>query len=298
MPFPWPGRRPALAPEVQQALAEVERLAGERDELADAARTLQRLLVASFGVADPEPAPAWPDPALPPERLRAAIAGGGLAFAAAPPPLDARALAERARRLCEALRPDNPGVEVFDRAIRRAPDSVAAHLALALAGDEPSLPPGLDVSRRDTWACLVRLAALPTLAALTARIGPDVLAAGPTDRATCPACGDAPVLAEERGLERRRWLRCGRCAGSWPAARLACPGCGTADHRLLRHLAVEGEEDRRRVVVCAACEGRLKVVATLGPLSPPGLLVAELAASHLDYVGLPAADGESPAPSV
>jgi hypothetical protein len=285
-----PGRRAPLPEDVQQALAEVERLAAERDELADTARTLQRLLVATFGVPDPDPPPAWAGPS--------GTSAGRPAFAVAPPTLPAGVLAERAGRLCEALRADNPGVEVIDRALRRAPEAVAAYLSQSLAGDEPGLPPGLDPARRDTWACLVRLAALPTLARLAAAVDPGWIEAAGADRGECPVCGDAPCLAEERGLERRRWLRCGRCAASWAAGRLSCPGCGTDDHRHLRHLAVEGEEQRRRVVVCTSCDARLKVVATLVPLSAPGLLVAELASSHLDFVGVPGegagAGGETP----
>ncbi len=52
----------------------------------------------------------------------------------------------------------------------------------------------------------------------------------------------------------------------------------------LRSLYVVGEESRYRLVVCDSCEFRLKVVSTLGPLSAPGLLVAELATAHLDFV--------------
>ena len=38
----------------------------------------------------------------------------------------------------------------------------------------------------------------------------------------CPLCGAWPALAEARGLERARRLRCGRCAGDWSFAGLRC----------------------------------------------------------------------------
>src|SRR6266699_2987679 len=38
----------------------------------------------------------------------------------------------------------------------------------------------------------------------------------------CPVCGAWPTLAEFRGLERKRWLRCGRCATGWEVPWLRC----------------------------------------------------------------------------
>ena len=52
-------------------------------------------------------------------------------------------------------------------------------------------------------------------------------------RGYCPACGAWPVLAEQRGLEQRRYLRCGLCASAWEVDRLLCPFCGNRDHLLL-----------------------------------------------------------------
>jgi hypothetical protein len=55
---------------------------------------------------------------------------------------------------------------------------------------------------------------------------------------------------------------------------------------------VEGEQDRFRLAICQRCGFRLKIVATLTPLSPPSLLVAELAAIHLDFID--PIEGETP----
>jgi len=49
----------------------------------------------------------------------------------------------------------------------------------------------------------------------------------------CPTCGAWPVFAEQRGLEQRRYLRCGLCTSSWEVDRLLCPFCATRDHALL-----------------------------------------------------------------
>ena len=81
--------------------------------------------------------------------------------------------------------------------------------------------------------------------------------------------------------------RCGCCAADWPVTRLACPFCGEADaDRLLRRFAA-GDADRYQRVDCATCGRVLKVVATLNPLSAPGLLVAELSTVHLDLLDEP-----------
>ena len=76
-------------------------------------------------------------------------------------------------------------------------------------------------------------------------------------------------------------LRCGRCASEWPAARLACYACGDPAPGGLVGWFVEGQESRRRLVRCRACGATLLVVATLGRLAPPALLVAELEAIPL-----------------
>jgi FdhE protein len=98
----------------------------------------------------------------------------------------------------------------------------------------------------------------------------------------CPTCGSWPLLGEFRGLEQRRFLRCGLCATAWEFPRLLCPFCGERDHQQLGYLHAEGEEASRRASTCDSCRGYVKMVATLTPLSEAALLVADLATLHLD----------------
>ncbi len=102
----------------------------------------------------------------------------------------------------------------------------------------------------------------------------------------CPTCGSWPHLAEYRGLEQLRFLRCGRCASGWEFPRLQCPYCATRDHHRLAYLHVEGEELRARVATCDGCGGYVKIVATLSALTAPELLVTDLATTHLDLAAL------------
>jgi FdhE protein len=132
-------------------------------------------------------------------------------------------------------------------------------------------------------ASVFRIGLLPDLAEVT-RGYAQVLATIVWDRGDCPYCGRPPVLAESRGLEQARWLRCGFCAGEWPAPRLACPFCRNSAPSARLERFVEGEGQRRRISACQSCGRYYKVVSTLARLSPPSLLVAELATMHLDFV--------------
>jgi len=100
----------------------------------------------------------------------------------------------------------------------------------------------------------------------------------------CPVCGASPALAESRGLEQRRFLRCDRCGAGWPSSRLRCPFCGENDHHALRTLFAEEDQGRCRLVLCDGCGGRLKVITSLAPLSHPGLVLAQFTMLYLDFV--------------
>jgi FdhE protein len=98
----------------------------------------------------------------------------------------------------------------------------------------------------------------------------------------CPVCGAWPILAEVRGLDRSRWLRCGRCGAAWEFTWLRCPFCGEADHERLRSLVPEVEDGGRRIETCLTCRGYLLSVQTLGALPSVELLLADAEAIELD----------------
>lgn len=144
---------------------------------------------------------------------------------------------------------------------------------------------------------VLRLCALPVLQPLSRELEAHWQRAS-WSPGFCPACGSWPLLAEFRGLNQLRWLRCGLCAAAWPADRLFCPFCETRDHRQLQTLTVEGSEQSYRVMACDSCGRFLRGLCTLTPLTPPGLLVAELqtmplelAAQARGYSGPPVAGG-------
>lgn len=102
----------------------------------------------------------------------------------------------------------------------------------------------------------------------------------------CPTCGGWPVLAELRGLERKRRLRCGRCGDDWGLPVLLCPFCGERDHKQLPSLLPEGQEQERRIDACRSCHGYLKTFSTLAALPPWGVPLRDVETLDLDVAAV------------
>lgn len=100
----------------------------------------------------------------------------------------------------------------------------------------------------------------------------------------CPVCGAWPTVAELRGLERTRWLRCGWCAAGWALPWLWCPFCGEHRHDRLGCLVPEARQDSRKVDTCLECRGYLKSLTTLEAMTPVAVLLADLETVELDLV--------------
>ncbi|PYN83001.1 MAG: hypothetical protein DMD96_04110 [Candidatus Rokuibacteriota bacterium] len=128
----------------------------------------------------------------------------------------------------------------------------------------------------------------------------------PTDWAYgyCPICGGWPVLAEMRGLDGARHLRCGCCGGDWRTEWLRCPFCGEDDHEELGSLVSPDSLPRQTIEVCDRCGGYVKTITTLTPMRPEHVVLQDLATLVLDVVALehdyrrPAAKGHEVAVSV
>jgi FdhE protein len=131
---------------------------------------------------------------------------------------------------------------------------------------------------------IAQMAALPLLQVCARAIGREV---SPSWReGYCPLCGAWPTLAEFRGLERKRWLRCGRCGTGWEVPWLKCPFCDETDHQHLGYLAPEDGETTRKVEVCDTCKGYVKAEPTVRPLSWWGVLLDDVATVPLDVAAL------------
>jgi FdhE protein len=128
------------------------------------------------------------------------------------------------------------------------------------------------------------LAAMPLLQALRRRFAPAV--ARHWHEGCCPICGDWPRLAELRGLERARHLRCARCGGDWQQPGVRCPFCDATGQGTRATLISEQDGEARKVETCTRCRGYLKVVSTLRAWPGDEVCLADLATIDLDLAAL------------
>lgn len=138
---------------------------------------------------------------------------------------------------------------------------------------------GVDAS---ALGVVAQLAAIPLLRACAVELASHVPESWMSGY--CPVCGAWPTLAELRGLERNRRLRCGRCSADWAIPVLQCPYCNELRHDRLRGLLPEGQEQTRRVDTCETCKGYLKACSTLQPMALRALATTDLATLELDMV--------------
>lgn len=202
--------------------------------------------------------------------------------------LDARAANRRLSRLLASAAESKSGAESasLGRAARRK-DLDALTLieasfrqdgeAVAGIAEQLGVEPG-------SLGSIAALAALPLLLTCGERLRKHVSAQW--SEGYCPICGAWPTLAEMRGLERARRLRCGRCAGDWAAPILQCPYCRTSDHRVLGSLLTEDLGDSRKVDVCDSCRGYVKTLTTLSPWPAYRVPIEDLATVDLDVIAL------------
>jgi FdhE protein len=105
-------------------------------------------------------------------------------------------------------------------------------------------------------------------------------------RGYCPVCAAWPTLAERRGLDRSRRLRCGRCSTQWEVPWLHCIYCGERNHERLRFLEADEHGELLKVETCASCKGYLKSIATLQGFPAFELLLQDLETVEFDLVAL------------
>ncbi len=132
---------------------------------------------------------------------------------------------------------------------------------------------------------LAGVASSPLLRACAAELTP-ALGAEPWRPGYCGICGAWPALAEQRGLERSRRVRCGRCGFDWAIEQQRCPFCDNRDHRRLGSLLLEEQGPAQSLAVCDECRCYLKTLTTLDPLPADEIVVEDLATLELDLVAL------------
>jgi FdhE protein len=252
--------------------------------LAGLAALYADLVAALFGTTVPLPAPCPVS-----QVVQAQLAAGVPLFRTQPPLLNHELLVCGWMEVCQTIsrhrdaadpeklaRAVAAGVLSLTQALRTIFDHGPSDFVRILRDD------GLDTK---LGTSVLRLAALPVLAAQVTVLQSSWQKVD-WPHGYCPACGSWPLLAEFRGLEQFRWLRCGLCGSGWQVDRIFCPFCEARDHRQLLDLFVEGREQKHRVNVCNGCRGFVRTLCTLTPLTVPELLVAELETLHLELLAI------------
>jgi FdhE protein len=164
--------------------------------------------------------------------------------------------------------------------------SACALVAAGLGADHAELDrwareTGVDEGALATAAHFASLPVLLRAGAVAAERIPS-----PWTHGYCPVCAAWPTLVELRGLERRRVLRCGRCATGWERDVLHCPFCGERDHRRQGALVPEGEAELLRLETCDTCLGYIKAVTTLRPRPAWALPLDDLRTLELELLAV------------
>ncbi|HEX2250758.1 MAG TPA: formate dehydrogenase accessory protein FdhE [Gemmatimonadales bacterium] len=137
---------------------------------------------------------------------------------------------------------------------------------------------------RGALASVAHLAALPLLLACGRELESEIPGYWP--QGYCPVCAAWPILAERRGLDRSRRLRCGRCAAEWEVQWLCCIYCGENQHERLGMLEPDERGEQLKVETCGTCRAYLKSIASLQGFSAMELLLQDLETVELDLVAL------------
>lgn len=217
-----------------------------------------------------------------------AWAGALLTIAADPPPrapiLHQARIGVRRRTLRHWIR-DLLALAELERAQEI---EAAALLEAAVCQDDERLvaiAAGVD-TEGPALRVVAQIAALPLLQTCGRALAMQVPPATAWREGYCPVCGAWPTFAEFRGLERKRWLRCGRCATGWEVAWLRCPFCNETEHTQLGYLAPEDGETTRKVEVCDSCKGYVKAEPTVRSLAPWDIVLDDLATVPLEVAAL------------
>jgi FdhE protein len=215
--------------------------------------------------------PAWSD-AVPSEPRATAPLLAGCALAIE------RGVAERwLRRLFAAS-----GVETLREAALRSDALSILEAAVNLDVARLTTLAGDAQAPADAFCAVAPLAAMPWLEACGRRWA----ALPAAESGWCPVCGAWPILAEARGLEGERRLRCARCGGDWRTQWLTCPFCGLDDHTRLTSLVAEGLGESRKIEACRDCMVYVKSMTTLSAADAATLRLLDLATVDLDVAAL------------
>lgn len=189
------------------------------------------------------------------------------------------------RLIAAAAGSGSPRMATLERA-RRADVDVLALLRSSLQqqGDDAAALASASAADAEALQAVVALLALPVLQACNRRWSSSTPKSW--TQGYCPVCGSWPAFAEVRGIERTRYLRCGRCGGEWQASILLCGYCGTVDHNDLVALVPEKAAAPGAIDACKRCQGYVKTFTRLQGCAPAAVMLEDLKTVDLDVAAL------------
>lgn len=102
----------------------------------------------------------------------------------------------------------------------------------------------------------------------------------------CPVCASRPAFAEVRGIDRHRYLRCGRCGAEWHGEVLRCSFCRNDDHEQMITLIPERQGIRGVIEACRRCRSYVKAFTKLQGTPPAAVILEDLASVDFDIAAL------------
>jgi FdhE protein len=273
----------------------LHQLAGARPDLVRAVDLQRILLDREIDLVEAIASGGLPGLSLPPGYLAAKLRRGIPVLHGEPIPLPGRLLTLSTREFCERLAEGGVG-------------DAAAHVAQAL--DSNALDADMLLS-----ACFGRDQRRVRIMALQQNLSPDLVwmvaelalapfayllqtqalgrvnpAGGPIeaalaswDRGFCPACGSWPALAEAGAAGHQ--LRCSFCAARWTLASYRCVYCANRSRTFVT-AAPDLQVPGRRLQLCGACGGYMKVLEVAAPNQFPLVAIEDLASMDLDLIAL------------
>ena len=169
---------------------------------------------------------------------------------------------------------------------RPSPGDALALIEAAVRQESSELAAAADRAgvERGSMMSVAHLAALPLLQSCGRLLADQVPRYWP--HGYCPICAAWPILAERRGLDRSRQLRCGRCGVEWEVQWLCCVYCDERDHERLGSLVPDEKGELLKVETCTSCHGYLKSIATLQAIPAFELLLRDLETVELDLIAM------------
>lgn len=259
------------------------RIAALRASHPEAAGVLDLIEAVVDAAADPVWQGAASGSRLPAERdpARPVLAGATV-------PLDREAVDRWARQVLRLAGESAPASSSLLGAAADPRFDALAWFAAVAAGDDLALHAQSTALAADPgqYGAAGAFAVMPLFHALRRRWG---ALADPTWRSgACPVCGAWAAMAEMRGLDRARRLRCARCGGDWAFPALRCFSCDETDHAKLTTLVPEGQGEASRASACETCGGFLKELATLRAWDADEIVLADLSSLELDVAAIDA----------